>query len=82
MSRGRNGPIRRQQCDVTRSIFRYDVMTSSGGGGGRACAGGGVKGQSRDDRPSPFNIFNGKKDEYIHEKMFTVRLFKHHNLHC
>ena len=29
MSRGRNGPIRRQQCDVTRSIFRYDVMTSS-----------------------------------------------------
>ena len=29
MSRGRNGPIRSQQCDVTRSIFRYDVMTSS-----------------------------------------------------
>ena len=33
-------------------------MTSSGGG--RACAGGGVKGHSRDDRPSPFNtFFNG-----------------------
>ena len=35
-----------------------------------ACAGGGVKGHSRDDRPSPFNTFNGKKKtkKYIHEK--------------
>ena len=35
-----------------------------------ACAGGGVKGHSRDDRPSPFNTFNGKKRQkkYVHEK--------------
>ena len=58
-------------------FLENDVMTSSEEEEVAHAQEEGSKVKSRDDRPSPFNTFNGKKDKSIYMKkcsMFTVQM--------